>query len=375
MKKLIVGAAALFVVALPVSAATMRAGNDYMLGQNQTVPDNLYAAASNLTLSGVVFGDALVAGRTVLLNGLVKDDVAAAGGTVQLLSTVNGDARVAGGDVTIGGKIAGDLIVAGGTVHVLQSAVIGGDVVMLGGALTFDGVALKDVRMIGGSALIHGLITGSLRANVSKTVTVATGASIKGNFDYAAPTPATVEKGAIIGGKITATTTPAAPSETQAIFATLVSIALLTKFIILALAAALLVYFFPRASSSVTMKTLAEIPKNTILGFTALVVIPIASVLLMATVLFFPFGILVLILYAFLLGLSKLYVGVVAGALLSKWFVKREGVNVGFAILGTAAIELASLIPIVGWIVSAVFCLATFGAIMRILSARYGAQR
>jgi len=376
MKKVLVGSVFLLLVALPASAATLRGGEDYSLPKGQALSDNLYAAGSTLTISGNVFGDAILAGGKILINGAVTQDLAAAGGTVDVRAPITGDARIAGGDITIDGKIGGDLIIGGGNVHVISSAIISGDVVIAGGNVIFDGAALKNMRIVGGKVLIHGIVSGSVTARVSESLTVATGASIQGNLDYTAPTAATIEQGAIIGGKVTASTTPASQSvDMKALLATLVSVVLLTKFLVLAFAAVVTVLVFKEGSRLVVDRTLSEIPKNTILGFATLIVVPIACILLLVSVIGSVFGVIGLILYGLLLMLAKLMVGIVAGALLSKWFVKESRITWRWAILGVAVMQLLSIIPIIGWIAAVVVFLFTFGALVRLLNERYWVNR
>jgi cytoskeletal protein CcmA (bactofilin family) len=101
------------VLAPPVSAFELRSGDNILIGRGDTINDDLYAAATTITIDGTIRGDAFVAGRTIIVNGTVEGSLMAAAQTVMINGTVSGSARTAAQAVAVGpgAMIGRDLLV------------------------------------------------------------------------------------------------------------------------------------------------------------------------------------------------------------------------------------------------------------------------
>lgn len=110
---------------------------DVYVGVNDTIHDDI-AARGNVTVAGVVTGDAAAIGGAVNISGKVEGDVAAIGGPVTLVQggEVGGDLAAIGGPATIGGKVGGDVAAVGGPIDLDSTAAVGGDVATVGGPVT-----------------------------------------------------------------------------------------------------------------------------------------------------------------------------------------------------------------------------------------------
>jgi hypothetical protein len=299
-----------------------------------------------------------------------------AGGSVDILGPVSGDVRVAGGQITIGERVGGDLIVMGGNVHILSGSLIAGDVIVVGGRLLIDGTLLKSVRFLGGELVVKGHIGGSVSAKVSESITLAPGSSIKGDLSYTAPREGSISDGALIGGTISFTDTGrSGGADLAALLGILLSVFLIGKLLIFLGAGLFAVIVYRRHSTLLVSQALSEIPKNTLVGFVALIVTPIAIALLFVTVIGILPALVVGLLYALLCVIAKIYAGVLFGALLAKWIRGLVILTWKWAALGIVTLQLVSLVPIIGWVIAAVFMLLAFGTLCRSVYEKYWLAR
>ena len=105
-------------------------GNDvFLIGQN-------YTLNSDKTLNGslaVVGGNALIED-----NATVKGDVVLIGGNLTINGDISGNVAIIGGNLTISGKIDGDIAVVGGQAALTKTAEVNGDIATVGGQVEKD---------------------------------------------------------------------------------------------------------------------------------------------------------------------------------------------------------------------------------------------
>jgi hypothetical protein len=90
---------------------------------------------------------------------------------------------------------------------------------------------------------------------------------------------------------------------------------------------------------------------------------PILGVVLLFTVLGILPGIFVLGTYVAGLTLAKALTAVIAGALLSTWFVKKETLSAAWVSLGAFMLGLVLLVPFLGWLINTLLFLLGFGVL------------
>jgi hypothetical protein len=130
-------------------------------------------------LSATVEGDALLAGREVVVRQFVRDDVMATAETFTLNGTVGGDVRAAGREVVIEGQ-KGELMAAGQAVRIRTSAQIGGQTWLVGDGIGVGGKIGGQMWVAGRTVTLGGEFEGrsmSGRARcASATTTYSRGA-------------------------------------------------------------------------------------------------------------------------------------------------------------------------------------------------------
>jgi cytoskeletal protein CcmA (bactofilin family) len=219
--------------ATPLLAAERRTGEQVIIGADEVVRDNLYAAAESIRIDGVVEGDVVAVGNVVTVNGTITGDLMAAANTV----IVNGqvaDVRAAGAAVQLGPQAAlsGDLLAGGGSLELQRGSAVGKDMLFGAGQALIDGAVARDLTGGAGRLQLRGVIGGDanidvggsdevgfmppVASNVAVSVpqvppgfTLGEGARVDGTLRYRSTTAATIDSAAQVG-EVNATVAPAA---------------------------------------------------------------------------------------------------------------------------------------------------------------------
>ena len=325
--------------------------------QTRPVEGDLFGVGGNVDLAANVRGDAVLAGGDVRVRESVAQDLYAGGGNVRVEAAVGRNARLAGGNVEVAApaSIAGNLSVAGGTVEI--RAPVGGNVQVAGGDVLIDAAVTGDVRVSSGS------------------LELGPNARIGGKLVHRGPEKIRRDPAAQVGGGI-----ERGPSvrvgggekrrHAMGIGGWLWSLGLIAL-------AGFIAGVFPTGSRSMGERLRNDPGIGLLLGFIALVCIPIAAVILMVTIIGIPLALAVLLLYFLMLIVGYAAVGVMLGdtalARLRSQDAARAGWRVGAAMAAMLALALLSRIPFVGGLVTFVVLLAGLGAIVLAIRARASA--
>ena len=87
-------------------------------------------------------------------------------------------------------------------------------------------------------------------------------------------------------------------------------------------------------------------------------------VILFMTILGSYVGFLLLSAYVLTLFVAKVFAGIVAGALLSKWIKKEVIVNWMWTAIGITALQILILVPILGNLLTFIVSMASFGTLL-----------
>ncbi len=363
------------VLALPpaIHAAEFRAGRSYTLAAGETVSENLYAGAGNVTVSGNVEGDFVSAGGNVLLRGDVSEDVIIAGGDVDLIGSVGGDLRVAGGSVTLSGHVGGDLLAAGGQVRVLPGATVGGEVVVAGGQVAVDGAVDGSLKAAGGEVNINNTVAGSVQVRAG-SLTLGESARIGGDLDYWTPGEASIHEDATVGGAVTFHRVSVPDRESFRGVLRGIGIAFTSLTFLMLLVAGVVGFLaFGSKSEEMVKHTLQHFGQQLLTGFVLLIVIPAALMLVAMTVVGLPLAVLGCMLYCSFGIVAGVYAGIVFGSLLFKALLKSADYEMTWKVVlgGITLLFLVSLVPVLGTLIYAVFFLAAFGSLFHLFYQRF----
>jgi len=322
--------------------------------QTKPVEGDLFGVGGNVDLAASVQGDAVLGGGDVRVRDNVKQDLYVGGGNVRLEAAVGRNARLAGGNVEIAssGSIAGNLSVAGGTVEIRGT--VGGNVQAAGGDVLIDGTVAGDVRIAAGSLELgpNARIGGKLVHRGVEKIRRDPAAQVGGGIERGPAVRVRGEErrhsGLGIGGWLW-------------------SLGLIAL-------AGFIAGVFPVGSRSMGDGLRNDPGIGLLLGFIALVCIPIAAVVLMVTIIGIPLALAVLLLYFVMLIVGYAAVGVMLGdaalARLRSQDAARAGWRVGAAMAAMLALALLTRIPVLGGLVIFVVLLAGLGAIVLAVRAR-----
>ena len=347
-------------------AAEFKVGDQPSFSAEENVVGDLYMAGGNVTVNGSVRGDLVVAGGSLLLNGPVSADVVSAGGNVTILGDVGDDVRVGGGNIVVQGRVSGDVLAGGGQVN-LAGPSIGGDVALGGGSIRIDAPVAGSVKIGGGDVYINAPVGGDLNIQAEK-ITLGPKAIIEGDFAYSSSKEATLEEGAIVRGETTYTQLKAVDDIGKIGFIALLSLGLVTKFFMALVGAFALMLIFRRFSETLVQTAAARPFFEIGRGFIFLVITPIASIILLFTVIGMPLGFLGLTAFVGTMIFVSVAAPIVVGSLVHRWIFKPADYVVSWKtiLLGAAVYVLLGLIPIIGWIVAFGVFLLTLGAALNI---------
>ena len=320
--------------------------------QSKPVEGDLFGVGGDVDVNAAVSGDAIVGGGDVRVRDKVEQDLYAVGGNVRVEAAVGRNARLAGGNVEIGpnGSIGRNLTIGGGSVEIRGQ--VGGYVQVAGGDVLIDGPIAGDVRVASGELELgpNARIGGKLIHRGAK-IKRDPAAQVGGGIEQAKPVRVHRERRALHG---------------LGMGGWLWSLGLIAL-------AGFIAGVFP------TSRNMGEGLRNDpaiglLLGFIALVCVPIAAVILVITIIGIPLALAVLLLYFLMLIVGYAAVGVVIGdAALAKLRSRDAQVvrwRVGAAMGAMLVLALLTRIPYLGGLVAFVALMGGVGAIVLALKSR-----
>ena len=321
-----------------------------------------FVAGGTVTEVAPVAGDLIAAGGSVDVDTDVAGGVVAAGGKVRIGGSVGQSVHAAGGQLSLvgrgganlggGGRGAPPPRLAGGEIEIGPKAHIAGNLGAAAGRIAVRGAVDGHLSAGAGNLLIDAPIGGDVEA-AAGTLELGPNARIGGTLRYRSTEPLKRDPAAQVAGEIVRIGPDPAQWSSEArqvrrgagLFWT-------TGLMLLA---ALLVAVTPRLSASVSESLRGRPGFSLVLGFVVLVCTPIATVLLLVTIIGVPLALLVLFAWLALLPVAWASTGVAVG----DWFLARAASARGertrwrvvAAVLGVLLLALASRVPwFGGWI-------------------------
>ncbi len=344
----------------------LASGNTVVLKRDQTINSDYFATGESVTISGTVNGDAYVAGGNILIDGRINGDLLVAGGTVTIRGTITDDVRAAGGNITVSGNIGKNITAAGGDVHITDAARIAGSLTSGAGNVSVFAPIGRGITVGAGNVTIGSAVNGTINAGVGN-LTLTPDARINGNINYWSEANAQVSPGASVSGQITHNIPQKQPQitaqKTTEFFAKAALFWKLISFTSALVVGLLLLRFFPQFTEKAAQTALDSPLKSILIGFIALVVTPIAVIILLVTVLGIPLALVLLVLYWLALYTAKIIVGLATGI----WVANRSGWkrNIGWVfVLGLLLYYIVTSIPVIGWIIGFFAMLLGLGALL-----------
>ena len=270
----------------------------------------------------------VVAGGNVDIDQPVEGNLYVAGGNVSINAPVTGHARIAGGDVAVKSSIGGKLAIAGGNVHI--DSPVGGNVTVSGGTLELG----PNARIAGKLDFRGGQLGQDPAAQVIGGVMRTQHARHK------------LDTGPFKGGWVV-----------RAMWT-----------LGLMLLAAIIAGALPGPAKRMQEELRTRPWLAALFGIMALIIIPIAAVIVMITIIGIPVGLLAILGYAGLLLVGYVATAVlVSGLMLDRYkseAATRTAWRVGAAVLAMLVISTLAHVPLVGGFLALVALVMGVGAIV-----------
>jgi cytoskeletal protein CcmA (bactofilin family) len=341
-----------------------------ILQKDQIIDSDYVVGGEKVNILGTINGDAYIAGGAVTVEGNINGDLLIAGGNINIQGNVTGNVRILGGNTIISGDIGENMSMLGGSVNLTDAARIGGSVVGAGGALTFYGPVSKDIRVAGGQITLGGAVGGNVFA-YAKQLMVSSNANVAGDLTYKGSQKAEIASGAIIMGKVAQDVAPKnTSSQIQSQKSKFITPAIST-FIIFGKTVGLLMSFivgilfmkaFPICAQKIVDIFKKDFWKDVGIGLLIVIVAPVTIVLLFVTVIGIPFALFGGMLFALSLYIARIIASLVIGGWAIRYLSKKPH-KIWSLFVGLLIYGILSMIPVFGWIFSAIFVTAGLGAI------------
>lgn len=356
-------------VALPflTNASTYRGGLSVDLSPTDRIEGNVYIVAPEARIESTIPGNASIVTMNGDIRGRIHGSLHLLAGHANVRAPVGGSMYVAAGNVNVHDRTEGDVIVAGGDVTIRSGSVIGGDLIIAGGTVRVDGTVRGSIY---GTALtLHqdGPVGGDVEAQASRLV-LGKNARIDGDLRYQSPVGADVSSTARVAGTIDRTN--AAPWSGIGGGA-LRPFGSLLKLTWSLLTGAALIAVMPRLGSRIADHG-ALVLQPAAVGLIAIIVLPLAGLLLLGTIIGIPIGVIVLMLLPIGLYLSQVCAGLSLGRLIlpRSWQDGTRGFLLLAMTLGVIIIGVIRMLPVpfLGPIITALVTFWGFGALVMVLT-------
>ncbi|MGE5615735.1 MAG: hypothetical protein ACM3X5_02355 [Bacillota bacterium] len=290
-------------------------------------------------------------------------DRVALGASVDIDEAVERNVFGAGGRVILNAPVGGKVRLAGGHVEIGPNAVVARDAALAGGDIVIGGTIKGDLKVAGGKVRLDGVVGGDVTAGAG-TLELGPNAKIGGRLKYRAE-DFERDPAATVAGGITKMRRHYGANWNFEPLGRRTGHWLWRMGLVLL--AGLIAGALPGPSRRMADERRARPALTPLLGFVALFCIPIASILVMLTIIGIPFGLLALIGYFALLIVGYVCSMVVVSGLLLEHFKKEVAEDlwwrVGAAAAAMLVLAVVARIPVLGGMIAFVALIVGVGLI------------
>jgi cytoskeletal protein CcmA (bactofilin family) len=332
----------------------------FISGGAETLRDEMWISAQEITISGEAQDDLFTAGGVLDLRGRFQGDVWAVGSAqVIAAGSFSDHLRLAARTAQISGLLNGSLTAMGNTVRIEPSAVIGKNMFCAGDNVISEGAVGGNTRIAAKKATLGGKTTGNVSI-AAQEIVILPGTAIGGNLSYTAPKELILAPSVTLGGKLIRTFDAPPPKqflkENLTAHFTFAFAALLTGMVFISI--------FPGYTAGAIHLLRASRSQCLLAGLAALFLIPLCAFLLLFTLIGLPLCLLLILFYVILLYLSKIVVGLWLGALIlrRKEIAKRN--RVGTMAAGLLILYSLTAFSALSFFITVLTAIAGLGALL-----------
>jgi hypothetical protein len=370
------------------TAAEIVGGETYRLPAGEVIEDDLYVGASEIYIDGTIEGDLIAAGGYIEINGTVTGDAIVAGGGIKLNGEVQDDVRAAGAGIEVMGTIGDDFVAAAGGgpgfmipiqfegqtvepgIHLADNAQVGGDALLAGGTGDVAGTINGELQAGMGQVSLAGQVGEDARLYAG-TVTIAETAQVAETLFYSSEEQTTIPPGVAADVEYAPPPQQTPPDPASVFLGWLIrTVLILAGF---ALLGWLLLRFVPSWLAQPANALAANPGKAGLYGLLAtlaFIVLPLASILLVALMVLFWGWFPGIVLGLFLFGTLAL-IWFLSPLVTGLWLGRQLNLALGRApdylpilIGGILLLALLGRVPILGWLVYLVSFIFALGGLL-----------
>lgn len=322
----------------------------------------LFRADNSVSVNEELNGTSFIAGNTVDVDSKINGILFAAGNTV----TTNGEsdyAFIAGNLVRVNQEKFIDGFIAGSTVEI-NSSEISRDLYVAGANITFDSIVNRDAYLTGDKVTIKGKINGNASIYADEII-IEDNAEIIGTLKYSEDSKITISNNAKIGNTETVKSTKVMVNNKVTIMS-IISAKLLSLLNILVIGLALML-LFPKLFEKIASYKKDSILSNLGFGIISLLLIPIASIILLTTMIGVSTGLILLDAYIVCIYLSTIFTSYYLSNILFGEKIKNKYL---VFLVGASCITILKLIPFIGVLTSICSLLIGLGLVITLIFKR-----
>ena len=340
----------LFIPSLVFAGDGLLKFKEVIVDDETKVNEDVLVLSKRLSNKGIVVGDLVGVSRELKNYGTVKGDILGVGLYTSSYGLVKGNVRLFSEKLTIGGEVGKNVSVFCEEFVLDKKGIIDGSVSIIGDTFKIDGTVYGDVRGKVNTLIVNGEVKGNVNVDVEELIFGNEG-KIMGSIDYRSDNelslPLSNIKGSVNYKKFIPLGEIREVKNALMFFKTGIRIINLSGLLLIGL---ILIFKFPKVVDSFKFDygILKENPLKALgIGSLILLIIPLASLILLLTIIGIPLGLILLSLYGIIGYLAKILVAIFVGELLMK-----NNKRVLQFIVGILIITILSIIPYLGFIIN-----------------------
>ncbi|MEA4924465.1 MAG: polymer-forming cytoskeletal protein [Syntrophomonadaceae bacterium] len=294
----------LVIFTAPAAGAVEIRTGDMVSVPSGTIKGPLFVSGNNVTVKADVDGDIFAAGQSIIIDGNINGDIIAGANTIRINGNIKGDVRAAANSIDIYGQIEGSVTGAGNNINLREASIIKRDALLFGNAVDASG-SISGQAMGGAKQInLNGPIGNDVRIWDVDKLTLGPAAAVNGMVTYNSANEAQIDARAKVGSmaRLNPPVKPAPNHPRQGIP---------WLGVLWSLAAGTIIWgvfrlFFPRLFPRLAQNTIDRPWPTLGWGFLAVLLLPLAALVLMLTVIGIPLALILIAAFIIILGLSKI---------------------------------------------------------------------
>ncbi|HEX2282104.1 MAG TPA: polymer-forming cytoskeletal protein, partial [Thermomicrobiales bacterium] len=251
-----------------------------------------------------------------------------------------------------------------GDVEIERGAAVLGDVILAGGDVTIRGDVGGEIRGSAGDLEIDGSVSGGVAVSVTD-LSLGSRARVTGGVEYDSDNDIEEEDGSVVTGSIVQQEpNPMVPGASGMTWLTTKLFRLLCALV----AGLVIVLVVPRAAVSIANAARYSLLGSFVRGLILIFAVPIATIILLVTIVGIPIGLIVLVSFIVTLYLSQVFVGLALGRFIlpDRWGDLGRGYNLLAMTIGVNILFAPRFIPVpyLDAVISVIVALVGLGAAM-----------